>query len=284
MGYGDYGANTGPIDIYNYNPNTASLNFEVRFGTEAIEIFRPIHNKLYVPSIDPAYMSASHDYAIRSNGVWSTYNQINGTHIYDFATYDGQDLWMVGSLGRAAMSWRSFDQGLTWYQEKVVMPVDSQNDFSRFYFAGTLNGKLYLQPKDFRSARQRSSLVYSGGQWSEGPKLLGSGSEIGSKTLNYRHYLLVKGAMPNRIGKLYYFDGQKSKAAKRGSSVKIYDYTIYNQQVYILDSQNRIYKTVDFVNWDKVTSVGSNKGRSIEIINNTIYIGTTDSNVLKERL
>lgn len=279
MGYGDYGANTGPIDIYNYEPLSGNLNFEYTMGTEAIEIFRPINGQLYIPAADPAWQGVSHDYVYKkANGEWGSYFGLASAHVYDAFTFTGSDLWMVGSKGYDAALWRSYDNGISWFVEKSVSTLNPGKDFSRFYFAGKLNGKLYVQPKEFYSSEQRPSLVYNGVQWVNGPYLFSSGKEIGSKMLNFKNKLVYRGAAANSAGEFYYFDGSVAIASMvTEKKLKTYDYAIYKNKVYVLATDGCVYESADLVSWRRVAKLKHKKGRSLAIHNNMIYVGTSDS-------
>ena len=115
MGYGDYDENTGPIEVSAYNPRWSSYGTKLRFPTEAIELFRPIGDRLYAPAIDPRGDGPSAAVAVgEPDGRWSNNKDVWMTHVFDVATFDGTDLWLVGSRKTQAIAVRSRDGGRTW--------------------------------------------------------------------------------------------------------------------------------------------------------------------------
>src|SRR5688500_11079232 len=83
-GYGDYGANTGPIDIYSFSPDSLTFTYEAEANTEAIYNYRAINGMLYAPSIDRKSYAMPGDYVkMDSAGNWVNYNFGSAsTHAY----------------------------------------------------------------------------------------------------------------------------------------------------------------------------------------------------------
>src|SRR5688572_7507248 len=61
-GYGDYGANTGPIDIYAFDPDSQQFTFVWEANTEAIYNFKAYNGRVYAPAIDRKSYSKPGDY------------------------------------------------------------------------------------------------------------------------------------------------------------------------------------------------------------------------------
>ncbi len=286
MGYGDYDANIGPIDVYSYAPKTKKVKLQYVMGTEAVGVFKNINGNLYVPSIDPAHRGVSHDYAYKNkSGKWVSGVGVKASHIYDTFTYTGSDLWMVGSKGSKAMAWRSYDNGVSWSVEKSVDAVSLGQDSSRFYFAGQLNGKLYLQPVDFHSQQQRASLIYDGRGWSNGPRLFNSPAEEGSKFLNFKNKLVYRGNPGSYSSELYSFDGNiVSAAAITVDRLQSYDYVIYKNAIYVLAVDGYIYKSKDFMAWKRVGNLKHPNARSMVIHKGVVYVGTLGSKLFAAKL
>lgn len=284
-GYGDYGANTGPIALTPFNPqtNTFASSPEASDLTEAIYIFRNIGGNLYAPSTDPRY-GLSTDYAVETppGGTWTQSGKLGGEHVFDAATLTGSDLWFVGAIygTNQAGAWRSTDGGATWQKSLAVSPtIGGSNPYSRFYFAGVLNGKLYVQAfdgNDSGSAPQSSSQVFDGSGWSKGPNLLPNGG-MGYHTENFAGklvYLLWQG-YPSAT-RLTAFDG--SKATTAATPAPFWEYVVDNGTLYGLGYDNVVYSTKDLVTWYKAATAPST-ARSIAVLNGQIYVGTTDSKI-----
>ncbi len=166
-GFGDYGANTGPIAVTPFDGTRFASAPELSADTEAIYTFRVIDGKLYAPSIDTRVGS---DYAVGTDigrfASWSNPTVVGSTHAFDIVSLTGSDLWLVGSQGPDAAVWRSLDGGASWEKVLAVGPVSGiAGDFARFYGAGVYQSKLYVQARDFygrRTQPPRSSTERAG--------------------------------------------------------------------------------------------------------------------------
>lgn len=174
-GYGDYGVNTGPIDLTYYVPETdqwiseGNLNGE---GTNRYYIFND-GEVLFTSSIDSRESGVPnnqrHDMARKfGDGPWlftGTHDPeprgLNATHIFDFSEVPGVGIVAAGSLLEGpteyfpAQLWFTDDLGETW--EKVFSHQDQLGAVNRFYFTFALNGRFYAmlaasEPNDFLSS------------------------------------------------------------------------------------------------------------------------------------
>mgnify|MGYP003343142990 CR=1 FL=1 len=174
IGYGDFFDNTGPIAITSLDPTSDTLTTEWILSTEQISTFRPLLGGLYAISDDPKGRPL-HPAAFAvgdRTGTWRN-GYVDVLHTFDVATLTGTDLWVVGCNGPRrdtpntayAVAWRSLDGGSTWQQSLRIMGKESGNDDNvRFYFAGVLKGKLYVQ-----FCQDAFSQVFDGARWSKGP-------------------------------------------------------------------------------------------------------------------
>jgi hypothetical protein len=131
-GYGDWGANTGPLAVDAWDIAMGDWVHEATLVTESTWVLRVLGDRLVAPFIDPA---GNHgDLAVRAAGsaTWTTHVLGEGTagslHCFDAATLDGTDLWVVGARrpGRDAAVWRSpSGLGGDWVVADVVASVDS---------------------------------------------------------------------------------------------------------------------------------------------------------------
>lgn len=220
-GYGDYGANTGPIALTPLDPATNRFaEFPNMLApAEGLDTLRPISDGLWVPFTQPSNQAqAGKHYAVASGtglpSQWSSGALPNllpdGTkpsvkHVFDAAMLPDGSRYIVGALGKYATVWRSGDQGVTWSIARTVAPV-AGTDFARFYWAGTLNGKLYVQAHDLNAMKaQATSLVFDGTTWTTGPALI-SGANTGFHAEEMSGKLVLAGS-PGQPRYLIVFDG-----------------------------------------------------------------------------
>lgn len=283
IGYGDYGANTGPIQIAPYDPSTNTFSTSLLSAqTEEIDNYRQIGSNLLATFIDP--QGGLQNVAYANGEPWSqpTTQGVDGVHIFDVVTLTGTDLYAVGSAysgsGVAASVWRSIDGGVTWTTSLHEEPVSGiAGDFARFYFAGVYNGKLYVQASDYYGTLHPNSKVFDSTSWTNGPSLATAtacSAYMGWRPVVFAGKMVYKTWENPGWGYLKSFDGTKDNCLL--SSAPTYDYAIDGAYFYVLDYYGAIKRTTDLVNWqDYATApVGS---RSLAILNNILYVGTIDS-------
>ena len=289
-GYGDYGANTGPIAVTPFDPttNTFASSPELSQQTEAIGLYRVLNGKLFAASTDPQY-GVSTDYADGAAGSPSSWqpvgpswpapnNGVGMTHAFDMNTLTGTDLWLVGSQGNDPVAWRSTDGGATWVKSLDVTPP--AGDYGRFYGAAVYNGKLYVQAmlidntSNYVVGNESASHVFDGTSWTKGPN-------IGNiwHPESFAGKLVYSGwAAPDndQATGLSAFDGTKVVSSNAPSS--IWGYTIDGNTLYILGYNSVVYSTTDLATWYQQTTAPTT-ARSIAVLNGNIYVGTNDSKI-----
>jgi hypothetical protein len=207
---------------------------------------------------------------------WRDNGQIGTTHAYDMATLDGGDLWLVGSLSYAASAWRSKDDGETWEQSLSVAALDSE-EFARFYFAGVLEGRLYLQAIDSQSGQHPGSVVFDGTRWMEGPDLL-LGLGAGWRPIEYGGRMVYRARRTG--GALLAFDGQEAKIAVDWIA---YDLAVEDGLLYLLawhidDStgargRTGVIRTANLRVWHELASPAPDDSISLAVLDGEIYLG-----------
>lgn len=184
-GYGDWGANTGPIALAYYDHETdqwvseASLNGE---GATRYYVFDD-GEKVFVPAIDSRESGVPgnqrHDLARKfADGPWmftGTHDPepqgLNATHIFDLAEVAGVGVVAAGSLLEGptgyypAQLWFSPDYGDTW--EKVISRQSSPGVVERFYLAYAAGGKFHAVYAG--SSPDRYFTSSDGRNWTEQP-------------------------------------------------------------------------------------------------------------------
>ncbi len=283
-GYGDYSVNTGPIKIYSFNIASRTFSLEWTANTEAIYNFRELNGQVYAPAIDRRSYTVPGDYSkMDSTGNWADYNFVgSSTHVYDAERFKDSVLFMAGSKDSNAVLWRSLNNGKTW---QIFLKDTAIGAFPacRFYIAAVFNNKLYTQATDYPYSQ-----VYDGINWTRGPDLFPftsgtmSGMARGWHPDNFAGKMVYREqGLPLIPSKLLLFDGVNVTWA---DSLYIFDSFIYANTFYALvDSGSgkiNLRSTSDLVQWQNLLSVPS-KCRSLAILNDTLYLGTTASEILQ---
>jgi hypothetical protein len=273
MGYGDYDENTGPIEISVYNPRRSSYGTKLRFPTEAIELFRPIGDRLYAPAIDPRGDGPSAAVAVgEPDGRWSNNKNVWMTHVFDVATFDGTDLWLVGSRDIQAIAVRSRDGGGTWETALALAPRGADGDFARFHFAFVHGGRLYVQAQDRRGGMFPRSMVFDGSGWTDGPNLQPI-PNTGAKPLAFAGEIVYFGARG-----VMAFDGRAVRLA-RAPQTRIHDLVVADGVLYVLDGRE-VLGTQDLASWVPVATAPP-ETTSIGVLDGYLYAGTAASELFR---
>lgn len=273
-GYGDFLRNTGPIAITPFDPISSTFaSAPVHTSdTEEIGMFRPISGRLYAPALDTRNET---DYSVSSakpsSQIWEQHADVSSTHVFDMATLNGSDLWMVGSEGLNAVAWRSVDGGETWTESLSVAPR-AGGRFSRFYFAGAYKGKLYVQAVDV-GGPQPTSMVFDGTSWSPGKSLLSYKTAVlaGHQPRTFAGKLIYQGHTWETV--LLAFDGETVSSVFWDD---VNAFTVHAGRLWVLTWDGKVYSTPDLQTWHQHASAPSN-ARSIAVVGGSIYVGTTDA-------
>ncbi len=273
MGYGDYDENTGPIEISAFNPRRSSYGTKLRFPTEAIELFRPIGDRLYAPAIDPRGDGPSAAVAVgEPDGRWSNNKNVWMTHVFDVATFDGTDLWLVGSRDIQAIAVRSRDGGGTWETALALAPRSADGDFARFHFVFVHGGRLYVQAQDRRGGMFPRSMVFDGSGWTDGPNLQPI-PNTGAKPLAFAGEIVYFGARG-----VMAFDGRAVRLA-RAPQTRIHDLVVADRVLYVLDGREGL-GTQDLASWFPVATAPA-ETTSIGVLDGYLYAGTATSELFR---
>lgn len=249
---------------------------------EGVWNYRPIGAKLYVPITDP---SNGIDYALGE--PWEHRDIAPGTkRLFDIATLNGTDLFLVGSAQGDAVAWRSTDGGQTWHESLRVVRHDPRDAETHFSFAMVLGGKLYVQAYGVTSGAHPRSKVFDGTTWTDGPDLLPNSSHKGWKPTPFVGKILYLSGHPeNSSDALFTFDGVQ--ATRVQTPFRVWDFFVSGSAVYALlfDSNAPlsapvIRRTTDLDTWTEVAIAPLNT-RSIAALNGYLYAGATDGRLFK---
>eukprot|EP00977_Amphora_coffeiformis_P018953 scaffold6807_cov220-Amphora_coffeaeformis.AAC.21 len=152
MAYGDMDWNTGPIEMFAWDPQRAQWIYVGDVGSEEIRFLRKTETALYAPETD------AHDEVVRrTQGLvyklecgaysWAITGDpiVPSAHNYDLAVLprSGDLLVSTGSRhGAAAQLAISRDQGKTWSEfYRIATP---QDHYSRIYFIGATEDFIFI--------------------------------------------------------------------------------------------------------------------------------------------
>ncbi|MEO5905881.1 MAG: hypothetical protein ABIQ11_04105, partial [Saprospiraceae bacterium] len=252
-GYGDYGANTGPIDIYSFSPDSLTFTYECQANTEAVYTYKAINGMLYAPAIDRKSYSIAGDYIkMDSTGNCGNYDfGGSSTHVYDAVRFNDTILFMTGSRNDNAVVWRSNDNGQKWSIVRDDTTISGiSHDFARYYFGGMYNGNLYVQARDAYGSLHPNSKVYNGTTWTNGPTLFLTGGAQGWKPLQFGGKLVYRHKEPPGSGQLLSFDGSNVSLL---NSLWIFDHLVDLSYYYVLVDSGfgirKLLRTSDLINW-----------------------------------
>ncbi len=170
-----------------------------------------------------------------------------------------------------ATVWVSANGGNTWSVSLDVHQIDIC--CARIYFSGVVNNKLYIQAVDYDEFHP-TSRVFNGTLWSAGPNLLTYG--VAQKANSFINQMVMI-----QSANLVSFDGNVVILRYSG----IVDYTILDNEIYVLTTTKKIYSSSNLVDWryeDEFTA--SENPTSIEIFDGGIYLGTDNSKIYRAQM
>lgn len=163
--YGDYDANTGPMDVLTVSPTGDVTTLLDDLPTERIDRYRVLGDAVWSVSIDPTDDAVG--FAVTNlGGTWHTIPVgVAGlpvaVHLYDIAQDSGGDLLVCGARDLSdaeggadynggnsgtAFVWRSTDDGATWAED--LANVSLTDGFNRFYDFDRTSGALAVRKSD----------------------------------------------------------------------------------------------------------------------------------------
>lgn len=288
-GYGDYGANTGPIAIYGFDPESRVFHKELESNTEAVYIYRAGHGRVYAPAIDRKSYAQPGDYAMRdTNGSWSDHNFVGSsgsTHVYDVGFLGDSEVYMAGSQDVRATVWRSTDAGRSWKIVRTDTAISGKaNDFARYYFLGVHNEKVYVQASDYYGSLHPYSEIWNGSNWERGVSLFGTSTYVhASRPMEFAGKLVMASRQfgSPASSQLRVFDGAQGHAL---TDTWVFDLMMDGEWLYALVDSGygviNVKRTIDLETWQTIARAPLT-ARSLAVLNDEVFLGTTDSKILR---
>ena len=300
-GYGDSGCNTGPIDLYRFDPLTRNFDYEFTQETETINHFTIVNGGLFANSSDPTGTIGGDAFAGRINGSWFTrrVEQMSGSnlersiHLQEMGGYRG-DLFLAGDffngngqnpdlVGRQhARLWKSSDNGANWINFLSFPQFGGNINIpdlrpATFCFAATFNDKLYVQVAGFSCERRsepvlNSTRVWDGQEWTIGPTFIPTTTGRTRKVQQFKDQLvMIHGS------RIHSFNGTIT-TEKYPEFIR--DYTISNEILYVLTWDLEVCSSENLDSF-KCFDTAPSTSVSIEVLNNRVYVGTSNAKIFE---
>jgi hypothetical protein len=140
--------NTGPIDVWAYNPSQQKFEKEYKVEEEAIEHFRVFDNQLYIPAADPKIGDINKFYRRSMTGTWQLYQSdaVQLAHVRDLIKLETGEILLVGNnrsfkdLSKPAIA-ITRDNGQTFEGAGIENPPSSE--FNWFFSVFAYQGKVF---------------------------------------------------------------------------------------------------------------------------------------------
>lgn len=277
-GYGDWAANTGPIMIQSYDPATNLVKDEFLARAHALHKIDVHSNGLFFPITDGAM-----DFVTYRNGTWAESKPLDGDHYFQSVEFNDR-IWVAGQMQNKATVISSGDGGVSWRTD-LVDPAGGV----RYHSIAVHNNKLYVQSSiapnawtyDPLDGQWRPTNQFILDSWYEAWKL-----QTFAGKLVYLSKLPVYSNSPDSIGAALISHDTENNINKR--HFQAVDFTVKGNVLYVLNSGGNISKTTDLVNWTVIGKAPTSRanrrittGRSLAVLGSDIYVGTSDSKLIK---
>ena len=150
IGGGDYGQNTGPVDVYSMDLETKQWTISGTLNDEAIGKFVRIGDQVYAPGFDAKGAQNTGNYYLLEESQWTAFNNIPGAaHNFDITEHDGSRMFAIGTWGcNVSPVQATKDDGQTYwgvpfYKDGVNIVEEAGFDFMRVYDFFTTENGLY---------------------------------------------------------------------------------------------------------------------------------------------
>jgi hypothetical protein len=156
--------NSGPVNIWAYNPTEEKFQKEDTIQEEAIEHFRVFDHQLYIPAADPLQGDAHKFYRRDSNRQWQLFQSsaVELAHVRDLIKLETGEILLVGNnrefkqLSKPATA-ITVDGGRSFRGAGLENPPDSE--FNWFFSVFTYQGKIYAPTSLLKDSSNLSSTI-----------------------------------------------------------------------------------------------------------------------------
>lgn len=300
LSYGDYGANTGPIDVIVVDPADDTISSEATLNTEATWLYREFDGVKFVAYLDPQGGEGNPEngqFAYNDSSGWVVLTNVSPypVHVDDlYVTAEGW--WLFGSSNEpdpptgGATVWLSTDEGATW--EVSLAPRPDTTGQARFVAACVLDGDLHAVLDRGFAVGGRHIYRRTAGTWVEVEPFSAGVSDLVPFTIGGIEFALVV-----TIGKQYSLSAAglvavlttAADAGHRESLRHMLPATAFCASVvggflYVLDSHSTLWRVDSSGHRTPLMTLEVALVSCFAIVGSTVYFGTQDSKIYKAAL
>ncbi|MEL6494577.1 MAG: hypothetical protein AAFQ41_05560 [Cyanobacteria bacterium J06623_7] len=163
LGGGSTVTNSGPMNIWAYDPESKDFVKEHQVPEEAIEHYRVLNNRLYIPAADPVE-GDKHKFYRREGDRWRRYShaEITLAHVRDLIATEEDEILMVGnnrqykSLDSSGTALATFEpEGIRFQPAGIENVVNNGNivpDFNWFFSVFRYQNRIFATNSILRDA------------------------------------------------------------------------------------------------------------------------------------
>ena len=156
--------NSGPINVWAYNPVTHTFDKDYQVNQEAIEHFRVFDHQLYIPAFDSTEGDADKFYRRNIDGSWQLFqtSSIELAHVRDLIKLKSGEILLVGNnrhtkqLSKPATAVTD-DDGQTFQGAGIENPPDEE--FNWFFSVFAYQGKVYAPTSLLKDSSNKSGSI-----------------------------------------------------------------------------------------------------------------------------
>jgi len=297
-GYGDYGANTGPVTLRAVTPDRGFTPVLARVPSEALYLFRPYRGGLAAPYVDPR-ADARAGYVAGAGDAFEPTEGVRATHVFDLVERADGTTWLFGSRDNDAMVWRRA-AGHRAFEVVLEAAPEGEAAFARAYGGFEFDGAICTHIRHVGGTLARRAVCrMPSGDWTDGPVLFPDDTpyedHFAWKPTPFAGrlvYMDAHGGVNRVIARLFatgddgptYAFGTRDAYESRDPRDFIVDFTVGNGALYVLNRLGEVWRSPDLTVWTPLARIalpGTETAASIAVDDaGALYVGTTASRVL----
>lgn len=149
VGCGDYGQNSGPCSVWQYDPETKAWLDTGKVNDEAVANFELIDGRLIITGIDPKQGWENGSFYTYTEEGWETDRTVPyGVHMFDIARFQGKTFYGIGTANNKQSPIQMTQDGTTYtnvpiYHEDTSILSNPDYGYSRCYNLFESEDELY---------------------------------------------------------------------------------------------------------------------------------------------
>ena len=139
IGCGDYGQNTGPCSVWQYDPETKLWTDTGKVNDETVTNFEIIDGKLIITGTDPKSGWDYGNFYVYTDEGWQTDSTVPyGVHMFDIAVYRGKTFYGIGTANNKQSPIQMTEDGINYinvpiYYDDIEVIDNPDYGYSRCY-------------------------------------------------------------------------------------------------------------------------------------------------------